>query len=372
MTLPLDADLRRPERNGALVGLERLSLGRARRAAPLPLVDKQARRVEYLRLSVTDRCNFRCLYCMPEEGLQFSPRAEVLSYEEIVRLVGVFVSLGINRVRITGGEPLLRRDLVELVRAIAATPGVEDLALSTNGYALETMARPLADAGLSRVNVSIDSLDPERFAAITRTGELPRVLAGIEAARAAGMAPVKLNVVVLRGKNDDELTGLVRFAAERGHLVRFIEYMPIGVDGFWSDESFVPVDAMLARLARDFDIAGGPERDPGVTGGGPARYAWLTPRHPEVGGGPPVRVGFITALSDNFCAACNRVRLTATGRLQECLAYAGSLSLRDAMRAGASDAELADQIAGALGTKGPGHRFDHGQRTPQSMSITGG
>ncbi|MFO0750917.1 MAG: GTP 3',8-cyclase MoaA [Myxococcota bacterium] len=374
MTIPSESDLRRasmgpaPRVGPTVVGLDRLSLGKAAARVVRPLVDTHTRTVKYLRLSVTDRCNFRCLYCMPDEGLHFSPRAEVLDFDEIVRLVTVFVSLGISRVRLTGGEPLLRRDLVDLVARLAALPGVEDLALSTNAFQLAEVARPLKDAGLSRVNISLDTLDAQRFRDITRTGELDRVLAGIDAAQAAGFAPVKLNTVVLAGQNDDELPGLVRFAAARGLMLRFIEFMPVGVDGFWSDKSFVPVNAMIDRLRDDFEVREGPARDSTVVGGGPARYAWLTPKD----GAPPVKVGFITALSDNFCAACNRVRVTATGRLQECLAYPGQLSLRDAMRQGASDDELRAHIETGLGTKSTGHRFDLGQQTFQSMSVTGG
>ncbi len=360
-----------------VVPLGALALGRRHESGapvmpPMPaaLVDGQRRAVRYLRLSVTDRCSYRCVYCMPEEGLAFTPRAEVLTYEELIRLTRVFATLGVTRVRLTGGEPLLRRDVVRLVAGIAAIPEIDDVALSTNGHQLAELARPLADAGLTRVNVSLDSLDPARFERITRTGALGRVLAGLEAAQAAGLGPIKLNTVVIGGHNDDELAGLVTFAAEHGYLPRFIEFMPIGVDGFWSDASFVSTAQMMARLARDFTLAplGDFAKGEGVVGGGPARHAWLTP----VRGGPPVQVGFVSALSHNFCSTCNRVRLTAVGTLQECLAYPGSLSLRDRLRQGASDSDLAEVIADALWGKSPGHRFVEGLATRQSMSITGG
>ena len=337
------------------------------------LVDGERRAVRYLRLSVTDRCNFRCRYCMPEEGVAFEPKGAVLDFDEMTRIVGAFAALGVNRVRLTGGEPLLRRDLPALVRRLAGVPGVEDLALSTNGFQLGDLARELRSSGLARVNISLDTLRPDRFRDITRTGELPRVLAGIETALRVGFAPVKLNAVILRGFNDDELGDLVRYAGERGALVRFIEYMPIGVDGFWSDHTFLSADEMMDRLGAEFDVAAprGFAAEAGLVGGGPARYATLTPR----GGGAPVEVGFVSALSHNFCSSCNRVRVTATGGLQECLAYPGSLSLRDALRAGASDEALTDLIAGALFAKGPGHAFaaaDGGTRTYQPMSVTGG
>jgi cyclic pyranopterin phosphate synthase len=339
-------------------------------ASPLvnfrPLTDGQQRSVRYLRVSVTDRCNFRCLYCMPEDGLAFVPRSDVLSFEEITRLVRNFAALGVNRVRLTGGEPLLRLDLPHLVAQLAAIPGVQDLSLSTNGFLLPEHAHALRAAGLTRVNISLDTLDAARFAAITRTGSLARVLGGLHAAKAAGLAPIKLNAVVLRDRNDDELPALVRFAARHGHVLRFIEHMPIGVDGFWSDASFVPIAEMKSRLAEayDFDDATTP-----TVGGGPARYLRLTPRDASHA---PVDVGFITAVSDHFCDTCNRVRLTATGTLQACLAFPGTLSLRDAMRAGASDDALTTLIADALAGKGEGHGFAAGQYTLQSMSITGG
>jgi cyclic pyranopterin phosphate synthase len=331
-----------------------------------PLADGQQRAVRYLRLSVTDRCNFRCLYCMPADGLPFVSKHEVLSFEEIERLVRIFVDLGVRHVRLTGGEPLLRLDLPVLVAKLRKIDLLEDLSLSTNGFLLPEYARPLRDAGLSRVNVSLDTLDPARFASITRTGTLPRVLAGLAAARDAGLTPIKLNAVVMRGRNDDELGALVAFAAEHGYTLRLIEHMPIGTDGFWTDASFFPVSEMHERLAPLYDL--GPT-DTAPAHGGPARYARLTPRD---GRHAPVDVGFITAVSDHFCASCNRVRLTATGTLQECLAFPGTLSLRDHMRSGASDATLAATIAQSMVGKGPGHLFASGQYTLQSMSITGG
>ena len=360
-------------------------------AGRLGLFDGRAREVRYLRLSVTDRYNFRCVYCMPAEGARFSAHGALLSFEEIERLVGVFVRLGVDRVRLTGGEPLVRRGVVDLVRRVARVSGVKDVAATTNGALLSELAGPLAAAGLRRVNVSLDSLRPERFARLTRRGDLDRVLAGIDAARAAGLAPLKLNAVIVRGQNDDELGELVRFAAAHDAVLRFIEYMPLGsaaprpghggggggAEGgptTWGPASFVSGDEMVARLQGEFDVSeplgGGTQA--GVVGEGPAVYRAVRPRS---GALPPVRVGFIRAVSQSFCATCNRVRLSATGTLQECLAYPGRLSLRDALRAGASDAALEILIREALSAKGPGHRFDQpggGGHGAVTMSGIGG
>jgi len=352
-------------------------------AGRLGLFDGRAREVRYLRLSITDRCNLRCVYCMPARGGRFSAHEALLTFEEIERLVRVFVRLGVNRVRLTGGEPLVRRGVVDLVRRVASVPGIEDVAATTNGALLPALAEPLAAAGLDRVNVSLDSLRPERFQRLTRRGDLGRVLAGIEAARAAGLTPLKLNAVVVRGENDDELGDLVRFAAAHDAVLRFIEYMPLGSAApgaaeagdsasTWGPASFVPGAEMVEHLRRAFQVSeplgGGAQA--GLVGEGPAVY-----REVRAPGLPPVRVGFIRAVSESFCSTCNRVRLSATGTLQECLAYPGRLSLRDALRAGASDAELEDVIRDALAAKGPGHRFgeaDGGGHGAVTMSGIGG
>ncbi len=362
--------------SGKLLAVDQLSAGRGRPSARRPpppgaLLDGHRRSVRYLRLSVTDRCNLRCRYCMPAEGMAFSPRERVLRFDELERVVRAFVALGIRRLRLTGGEPLLRKGFVSLVEALGRVEGVEDMALSTNGLLLPPVAARLRAAGVTRVNISVDTLRADRFRDLTRTGRLERVLAAVDAALAHGYAPVKLNAVVIRGFNDDELSALVRFAAAKGALLRFVEYMPIGLDGFWSDRTFLATEEMLARLEDDWIIHPweGFAAEAGVIGGGPARYGLLEPRR---GGGAPVRVGFISALSHNFCDTCNRVRVTAAGALQQCLAYPGELSLRDAMRGGASDLELVALIERGLFGKAPGHSFDGGQRTAQAMSVTGG
>jgi cyclic pyranopterin phosphate synthase len=352
------------------IPVDDLRLARHSDSARGTLVDGQGRLVRYLRLSVVDRCNLRCRYCMPAEGVPFAPRPQLLTIDEIERLTRVFVRLGVESVRLTGGEPLMRRDIVDIARRIRAVPGIRDIALSTNATHLAELASDLRMAGVNRVNISLDSLDAATFAEITRMDALPRVLGGIEAARRAGFDPVKLNVVVLRGRNDHELADLVRFAAAGGDVLRFIEYMPIGIDDWWSNDTFMSIDAMIEALGRDFEVAelGTSAADAGLAGGGPARYATLRDRRD----GRVARVGFIAAMSRNFCSTCNRVRVTAQGVLQECLAFPGELSLRDRLRGGATDDALEATIRRALATKGPGHRFETGQFTYQSMSVTGG
>ncbi len=333
--------------------------------SPFTLVDLQARDVRYLRVSLTDRCNFRCTYCMPAEGVDVVDRPSLLRFEEIVRLVRVFVSMGVRRVRLTGGEPLTRRGVVDLVRRIAAVPGVEDLAMTTNGFLLPTLAKPLRDAGLQRLNLSLDTLDAARFARMTRQGDLATVLAGLDAARDAGFEAIKLNAVMLRGENAAEAPDLVRFARDEGHVLRFIEYMPIGTDDYWGPDTYISGQELRGVLgAAGWDVRPGAS----VAGGGPARY-W-TARHQS--GGAGVSLGFITAVSDHFCATCNRVRLSPVGTLRECLSTAGALSLRDMIRQGADDDALRVAIDAALHGKVDGHRFTSGQQTRESMVFIGG
>jgi cyclic pyranopterin phosphate synthase len=289
---------------------------------------------------------------MPPEGASQSPRGDLLTYEEILRLARIFVGLGARKVRITGGEPLVRRDLAtQLVAPLARVEGVEEVALTTNGHFLAIDAEALAAAGLSRINVSLDSLDPERFRRMTRGGDLSRVLAGLDAARRAGLGPIKINVVVVRGENDGEdLVDLVEWGAREGFIVRFIECMPIGPALNWSPDQFVPIAEVRSRLEMRYDVS--PAE--GGVGGGPAVHARISARGD---GERTSMVGFIAALTENFCAACNRVRVTSEGRLRECLSREGTMSLRDAMRRGESDTWLAEAIQTALGGKVDGHRF---------------
>lgn len=334
---------------------------------PFSLVDLQARKVSYLRVSVTDRCNYRCSYCMPEAGVEVVPRDDLLTFAEIERLVRIFVSLGVRKVRLTGGEPLVRKDLVDLVQRLARIDGVQDLALTTNGHLLAPLAKPLRDAGLHRLNVSLDTLDPVRFAHVTRRGSLDAVLAGLQAAADAGFRNTKINAVMLRGLNDDEVGALCDFAGVGGHILRYIEYMPIGVDAFWGPETYLPAASIREKLGQTHDLV----PDPGHPhpGGGPAVYWTARPRH---GGGPTVPVGFIAAVSEKFCALCNRIRLSPTGTLRECLSTAGTLSLRDRLRAGQDDAALADAITASMQGKVDGHRFEQAVTTYESMSAIGG
>ena len=307
-----------------------------------PLLDRFGRVHRYLRVSVTDRCNYRCVYCMPAEGLSWMPRSDLLRYEEIGRLVGVFAKLGVDKVRLTGGEPTVRSDIEALVAAIAAQPGIRDVAMTTNGHTLRKLAPRLAAAGLSRVNVSIDSLRPERFAEMTRGGELSRVLSGIDAAVAAGLRPVKLNAVVIGGQNDDEIIDLVRYAGERAPAValRFIEYMPFGER--WHQS--VPSAELRRRIGEQLEL----RPLPGPAGNaGPAR----TFRVVESG----LELGFISPLSEHFCAGCNRLRLQNDGHLRTCLAHEDTPSLRDLLRQGADDDALEQAIRAMVMAKPEGH-----------------
>lgn len=294
--------------------------------------DRFGRQITYLRISVTDRCNLRCLYCMPEEGVPFQPHSEVLRYEEIVRLAQVAVGLGIARLRLTGGEPLVRRDVVDLVRALSHLPGVEEVALTTNATLLAEYARPLKEAGLARVNISLDSLRPERYREITRGGDLSRVWAGIAAAEEAGLSPIKVNAVIIRGLNDDELEDFVRLAAERNLHVRFIELMALGESSRWQPRGYVPSAELKKRLANFLSQSSLPQKGEGLLpGAGPAEYYQVSP------GGT---VGFISPVSNHFCQSCNRLRLTAVGTLRPCLLSEREIDVKSALRRGADEAEL--------------------------------
>ena len=368
---PIDRPDRRLEKT--LARVTRATPFVVRPPTPQRLVDGEERSVRYLRLSVTDRCQYRCQYCLPATGVTFVPRAELLDFDELERIVRIFVAMGIDRVRLTGGEPTLRRDLVTLVSRLSQVEGLADLAMTTNADRMVDLAGPLREAGLRRVNISLDTLRDARFSELTRVGRLQRVLDGIEATTRAGFDSVKLNTVVIRGTNDDELGDLVRFAASHDVTQRFIEYMPIGVDGFWTPETFMSVDDMLLRLSESFmlseSLGYGPEA--GVSGQGPARYRTLRSLDGEV----EARVGFITAVSHDFCGTCNRVRLTALGTLQPCLAVPGTLSLRDLMRSGAPDSEIRLAVHQSLWGKSQGHSFDAidgGKHVFQTMSMTGG
>ena len=288
-----------------------------------PLQDGWGRRIEYLRISVTDKCNLRCTYCMPEEGLPWLRREMILSYEEIASVVATMAPLGLRRLRITGGEPLVRRDLPALVRLLRDIPGIDDIALSTNAVLLQEQAEPLRQAGVDRLNISLDSLRPDRIDAIARRpGSAAAILRGIEAAERAGFAPLKINCVVMRGQNDDEVADFAAITRERPWHVRFIEVMPTGENLDVSREAFVSAGEMLERIR----VLGDLQPAAGPPGNGPARYFSF----PDA----PGTVGVITPMSHTYCDRCNRMRLTADGQLRPCLFGHQQVNLRDPLRAG--------------------------------------
>jgi GTP 3',8-cyclase len=329
-----------------------------------PLIDGFGRTVTYLRVSVTDRCDLRCVYCMAEH-MVFLPKAEVLTLEELDRVASAFVALGVRKLRLTGGEPLMRKGFMSLVESLArhlSTGALSELTLTTNGTRLAEFAQPLADAGVKRINVSLDTLKPELFRTLTRGGDLAKVLAGIEAAQAAGLR-VKLNAVALKDDNAAELPDLIRWAHAKGCDVTLIETMPMGeIEADRTDQYL-----SLADLRRELESFWSLTDIP-LTTGGPARYVEVA----ETGG----RLGFITPLSHNFCEACNRVRLTCTGTLHTCLGREDASDLRAVLRAGASDAELVDAIRAAVDAKPKGHDFhiarDAAPAVRRHMSTTGG
>lgn len=309
------------------------------------LVDRFGRVHDDLRVSVTDRCNLRCTYCMPLEPVWF-PRARILAYEEIERVVRLAARLGVRKVRLTGGEPLVRRDLPELVARLAGVPGIEDLSLTTNGVLLERTAGALAAAGLGRVNVSLDTLDRDRFRELTRRDELDRVLAGLASAVAAGLSPVKVNAVLVRGRNDHEALDLVAAARAGGFELRFIEYMPLDNGPGWDLTRVVRGDELRRAIAARWPIEPAPGGDPGAPA---TRYRFRDGRG---------AIGFIDSVSAPFCAGCGRLRLTSDGRLRVCLYDDREVDLKTPLRAGATDDELAGLVRAAVAGKGRGGALD--------------
>jgi cyclic pyranopterin phosphate synthase len=324
------------------------------------LIDPFQRRIEYLRVSVTDRCDLRCGYCMPKGFDGFHEPDDWLTFHEIERVVGAFTRLGVQRVRLTGGEPLVRHDLPDLATRLSALPGLRDLSLSTNAVRLDKYAAALKRAGVGRVNVSLDSLDPERFAQITGGGKLHKVLRGLEAAHEAGLAPVKINMVAMGGVNEDEIEAMVAFCAERDFTLRLIETMPMGDTGRNASGQYLDLQTVRRRLAERFELI------PDIaTGGGPARYYRVA--------GSGTRIGFITPISQHFCETCNRVRLAADGTLYMCLGQDHSYALRPLLRGGVSDTELESAIRTAIGLKPERHEFrEKPEKVIRFMSMTGG
>jgi cyclic pyranopterin phosphate synthase len=340
-----------------------LELDRA--AHPAPLVDPFGRAISYLRVSVTDRCDFRCVYCM-SENMSFLPKVDILSLEELDRLCSAFVARGVRKLRLTGGEPLVRRGIMTLFSSLSRhleSGALDELTLTTNGSQLPKYAAELARHGVKRINVSLDTLDPDRFRAITRWGDLDQVLAGIAAARAAGLA-VKINVVALKGVNEDEFARLVEWTHGQGMDLTIIEVMPLGDVGEGRLDQYLPLSMVRARLAEHFTL-----EDIDYRTGGPARYV----RVAETGG----RLGFITPLTHNFCESCNRVRVTCTGTLFMCLGQEDAADLRAALRASESNDLLHAAIEEAIARKPKGHDFviDRRHKRPalaRHMSVTGG
>jgi cyclic pyranopterin phosphate synthase len=330
-----------------------------------PLVDPFARAITYLRVSVTDRCDFRCVYCMAE-NMTFLPKADLLSLEELDRLCSAFVAKGVRKLRLTGGEPLVRRGIMTLVSSLArhlATGDLDELTLTTNGSQLPKYARELVDLGVKRINVSLDTLDPDKFRAITRWGELDKVLAGIDAAQAAGLR-IKINAVALKGVNEDEFPELVEWAHGRGMDLTLIEVMPLGDVGEGRLDQYLPLSMVRARLAERYTLD-----DLDYQTGGPARYVKVA----ETGG----RLGFITPLTHNFCESCNRVRVTCTGTLYMCLGQEDAADLRTPLRASEGNDLLDTAIEEAISRKPKGHDFiiDRRHQRPslaRHMNVTGG
>jgi cyclic pyranopterin phosphate synthase len=323
------------------------------------LIDPFGRAIEYLRLSVTDRCDLRCSYCMPRGFRGFEVPERWLTFDEIERVIGAFARLGVSRIRLTGGEPLVRKDLPALVARLAALPGIRDLSLSSNATRLDRYAAALREAGIARINVSLDSLRAERFAAITG-GKLDKVLAGLMAGKASGFSPVKINMVVMAGVNDDEVEDMVEFCIAHDFTLRFIETMPMGDTGRAASRRYLDLREVRRRLEQRFDLL------PGVMpGGGPARYVQVA--------GTRLRIGFITPISQHFCASCNRVRLSVDGTLYLCLGQDDKLELRPLLRAGVSDPALEQAIVSAIARKPERHEFrDKPEQVLRFMSMTGG
>lgn len=325
------------------------------------LVDPFGRSINYLRLSVTDRCDLRCFYCMPEGFNDFEVPEHWLTVAEIERLVGVMAEMGLKHVRITGGEPLVRRGIEDIVRSIDALPQIRDIALSTNATRLAKMAEPLKAAGVDRINVSLDTLDPERFRRITQ-GKLDKVLSGLMAAKAAGIAPIKINMVVMKGINEDDVESVLEFCIEHGFVLRMIETMPMGDTGRDAIDHYVSLQDIKKRLAERYPLI--PVINP-VDGAGPARYLQVA--------GTETQIGFITPMSEHFCGTCNRVRLSVDGTMYMCLGQEHNFSFRPLLRKGIPDDELKAALISAIGLKPERHEFqDKPEKVIRFMSMTGG
>jgi cyclic pyranopterin phosphate synthase len=330
-------------------------------ASTEPLVDSFGRVADDLRISVTDRCNFRCTYCMPAEGLQWLPKTEILTFEEVTRLLALFVRLGVRSLKVTGGEPTIRADLPALVRMFRDAGPALDISITTNGMLLDTLAAPLAAAGVDRATVSCDSLLRHRFQEMTRRDALDKVLAGLRAAERAGLTPIKINTVVIGGTNDDEIVEFAGWARETGYEVRFIEYMPLDAQHAWEREKVVSGAQILAAIDATYPL------DPDAPDAEPATGFLFAD-------GAPGRIGVIASVTEPFCDTCNRLRLTAEGQFRTCLFALEETDLRGPMREGATDDDLEALIRGAVHEKWSGHRINHPDfvQPARSMSAIGG
>lgn len=324
------------------------------------LIDSFGRKIEYLRVSVTDRCDFRCFYCLPKGFKDFAVPEQWLTFEEIERVVRIFGKLGVHRVRITGGEPLVRKNLPDLIAKLHTLTDIDDLSLSTNASHLAEYAQILKQAGISRINVSLDSLKPERFQQITQQADLHKVIDGLMVAKQVGLYPIKINMVVMKNINDDEVIDMVEFCLEHDFTLRMIEAMPMGSMGQDLRQHYVSLQKIKEKLAEHFTLI--PSM---VSGGGPARYVQVE--------GTNLRIGFITPLSQHFCETCNRVRLSTEGTLFLCLGQSDNIELRPLLRAGISDDSLEQMIITAISNKPFQHEFDKNSEYPlRFMSVTGG
>jgi cyclic pyranopterin phosphate synthase len=308
--------------------------------------DKYERIIDYMRISIIDRCNLRCIYCMPSEGIKPIEHKDILGYEEIIRIVRIAAGLGVRKIRLTGGEPLIRKDLSYLVSSINSIEGIEDISLTTNGLLLKKYAKSLASAGLRRVNVSLDSLRPERYREITRGGDINSVLEGIHEAENAGLLPIKINMVPIRGFNDDEIEEFARLTLKTFYHVRFIEFMPIGAKEIWDHEKYISTEEIKERASKIAPLI--PVK---IRRSGPARYFRFE--------GATGVVGFISPITHHFCNSCNRLRLTSDGKLRPCLFSESEIDLKSAMRCGASDEEIERLLRLSIEIKPEGHSINH-------------
>ncbi len=334
----------------------------AEQASMTGLTDSFNRRISYLRISVTDRCNLRCIYCMPREGLSLLGHEDILSYEEILRIARISADAGITKIRITGGEPLARKGMPDLVAGLSSIPALSEISMTTNGILLEAAAGALGRAGLHRINISLDTLDPVKYRRITRGGDISAVLTGIHAARLAGLAPIKINVVVMQGINDAEINAFADLTRERPVHIRFIEFMPVNGHGEWNKSRYISNGDIMEKIQTMGELVPLPSQN----GSGPARLYRLQ--------GAQGKLGFISPLSSHFCATCNRLRLTADGKLRTCLFSDTETDLRTPLRRGCSDAELKGLMEQAILSKPMRHHvFEHSfRKCTRGMSAIGG